>query len=149
MSEDVQVKKAVSLNLAAFLVLLAGLSASVWAMTDQQRAEMEERIKPAGQLCMEGDSSCGSASAGTGGGSGKSAEEIYNSSCMACHTTGAAGAPKLGDAGAWDERLRKGIEEVYANAINGINGMPPKGTCMSCSDDEIKETVDYIVENSK
>ena len=68
---------------------------------------------------------------------------------MACHTTGAAGAPKIGDAAAWDERLGKGIEEVYANAINGINGMPPKGTCMSCSDDEIEATVDYIVENSK
>lgn len=128
---------------------LLGLCISVFAMTDQQRADLEERIKPAGQVCMEGDSSCGSVSASGSGGSGKSAEEIYNTSCMACHTTGAAGAPKIGDAAAWDERLGKGIEEVYANAINGINGMPPKGTCMSCSDEEIEATVDYIVENSK
>lgn len=133
------------LTVLAFLVA----AASAFAMTDQQRAELEERIKPAGQVCMEGDSSCGSASASSSGGSGKSAEEIYNTSCMACHTTGAAGAPKIGDAAAWDERLGKGIEEVYANAINGINGMPPKGTCMSCSDEEIEATVDYIVENSK
>ncbi len=133
------------LTVLAILVV----AASAFAMTDQQRAELEERIKPAGQVCMEGDSSCGSASAAGSAGSGKSAEEIYNTSCMACHTTGAAGAPKIGDAAAWEERLGKGIEEVYANAINGINGMPPKGTCMSCSDDEIKATVDYIVENSK
>ncbi len=133
------------LTVLAFLVV----AASVFAMTDQQRAELEERIKPAGQVCMEGDSSCGSASAASSGGSGKPVEEIYNTYCMACHTTGAAGAPKIGDAAAWDERLGKGIEEVYANAINGINGMPPKGTCMSCSDDEINATVDYIVENSQ
>ncbi|MBB3047234.1 cytochrome c5 [Litorivivens lipolytica] len=135
------VKKLVSL-------VVLGLAVSAFAMTDQQRAEMEERIKPAGQVCMEGDSSCGSASA-AGSGSGKSAEEIYNTSCMACHTTGAAGAPKLGDVAAWEDRLGKGLETVYANAINGINGMPPKGTCMSCSDEEIEATVDYILENSK
>ena len=133
------------LTVLAFLVV----AASAFAMTDQQRAELEERIKPAGQVCMEGDSSCGSASAAGSGGSGKPVEEIYNTYCMACHTTGAAGAPKIGDAAAWEERLGKGIEEVYANAINGINGMPPKGTCMSCSDEEIEATVDYIVENSK
>ncbi len=118
-------------------------------MTDQQRADMEERIKPAGQVCLEGDSSCGSSTASAAGGVGKPADEIYNTYCMACHTTGAGGAPKIGDAGAWEERLGKGIEEVYANAINGINGMPPKGTCMSCSDEEIEATVDHIVENSK
>ena len=131
------------------ILALAGFCLTAFALTDKQRAELEERIKPAGQVCMEGDSSCGSASVAGSGGSGKSAEEIYNTSCMACHTTGAAGAPKIGDAAAWDERLGQGIEVVYANAINGINGMPPKGTCMSCSDDEIEATVDYIVENSK
>ena len=134
-------------KLAALALL--GLCVSAFALTDQQRADMEERIKPAGQVCLQGDSSCGSASAASSGGTGKSAEEIYNTSCMACHTTGAAGAPKLGDAAAWEERMSKGIEEVYANAINGINGMPPKGTCMSCSDEEIEATVDYILENSQ
>ncbi len=141
-------KKAVSVNLAAIFVLLAGFSASVWALTDQQRAEMEERIKPAGQVCLEGDSSCGSASASSDG-VGKSGEEIYSTYCLACHTTGAGGAPKIGDKAVWADRMSKGIGEVYANAINGINGMPPKGTCMSCSDGEIEATVDYIIENSK
>jgi cytochrome c5 len=147
MYEDQCVINIVLKKLATLALL--GLCISVFAMTDQQRAELEERIKPAGQVCMEGDSSCGSASAASSGGSGKPVEEIYNTYCMACHTTGAAGAPKIGDAAAWDERLGKGIEEVYANAISGINGMPPKGTCMSCSDEEIEATVDYIVENSK
>jgi len=130
------------------VLALLGMAVSAFALTDKQRAEMEERIKPAGEVCLQGDSSCGAAVVSNGGGA-KSAEDIYNSSCMACHSTGAGGAPKLGDKAAWSDRLGKGMDEVYANAINGINGMPPKGTCMSCSDEEIEATVDYIVENSK
>ena len=60
-----------------------------------------------------------------------------------------AGAPMLGDAGAWADRLTKGIETVYTNAINGINGMPARGTCMDCSDDEVIAAIDYILDNSK
>ena len=130
------------------VVALLSVCLSAFALTDKQRAEMEERIKPAGEVCLQGDSSCGAAVASSGGGA-KSGEEIYNSNCMACHSTGAAGAPKLGDAAAWTARLDKGIETVYANAINGINGMPAKGLCMSCSDEDIEATVDYMLENSK
>ena len=131
------------------LPLLLGIAMSAYALTDKQRAEMEERIKPAGQVCLQGDSDCGTAVASADGGSDKSPKEIYDTHCMACHTTGAAGAPKLGDAGAWEKRLEAGIEQVYANAIKGINGMPAKGLCMSCSDEDIEETVDYIVDNSQ
>ena len=48
----------------------------------------------------------------------------------------------MGDVAVWDERMSKGIETVYNNAINGINAMPAKGTCADCSDDEIKAVVD-------
>lgn len=129
-------------------VLSLGLALSAYGFSDRQKAAIEERIKPVGTVCMEGDSSCGSAMAAAGGGA-QSPEDIYNSNCMACHSTGAAGAPKLGDAGDWTERLGKGIDVVYANAINGINGMPAKGLCMSCSDSDIEAVVDYIVDNSK
>ncbi|MGB2105947.1 MAG: c-type cytochrome, partial [Porticoccaceae bacterium] len=47
------------------------------------------------------------------------------------------------------DRLTKGIETVYANAINGIGAMPAKGLCMDCSDDEIIATIDYMLENSQ
>ncbi len=131
----------------AGLVLL-GVAVSAHGISDKQRAAIEERIQPVGKVCLEGDNSCGAAVAAASGGA-KSPEDIYNSNCMACHTTGAAGAPKLGDVAAWTGRLDKGIEQVYANAIGGINGMPAKGLCMSCSDDDVKLVVDYIVENSK
>ena len=45
--------------------------------------------------------------------------------------------------------LEQGIETVYTNAINGIRGMPMRGTCMDCSDDEVKAAVDHILDNSK
>lgn len=133
-------------GMLAVMGLMAALTAN--AVSDKQAAAIEERIKPAGTVCLEGDNECGAAVAAAGGGA-KSPEDIYNSNCMACHATGAAGAPKMGDAAVWSERLAKGIDQVYSHAINGFNGMPAKGLCMSCSDDDIKAVVDYIVENSK
>lgn len=71
-------------------------------------------------------------------------EASYQMSCFACHGTGAAGAPMLGDADAWTERMGKGMDAVMANVINGINAMPPKGLCMTCSDDNLQALVDYM-----
>ncbi len=138
--------KSSAVKLAGLLVLATAMSA--YGVSDKQRTAIEERIQPAGKVCLEGDSSCGAAVA-SGGGGAQSPEDIYNTNCMACHATGAAGAPKMGDAAAWSARLDKGIEQVYANAINGINGMPAKGLCMSCSEDDIHGVVDYMVENSQ
>ena len=53
--------------------------------------------------------------------------------------TGAAGAPKTGDAAAWAPRIAKGMDTLYGNAINGVGAMPAKGLCADCSDDEINE----------
>lgn len=132
-------------------VMVIGMSASVLAVTDAQREAIAERIKPVGQVCLVGDSSCaGAATAVAAGGAAKSGEEVFNSACNACHATGAAGAPKVDDGAAWAARLseRGGKDGLYGSALNGFKGMPPKGLCMSCSDDEIKATVDYMVAKS-
>jgi len=76
------------------------------------------------------------------GGIGKATYEMY---CSGCHATGAGGAPKYGEPSDWDARLKNGINKVYGNAINGVGGMPAKGTCLSCSDDDIKQAVNYMV----
>ena len=65
------------------------------------------------------------------------------------HFFGVLGAPKFGDAAAWGERASKGIDVLVANAISGINAMPPRGACGSCSDDDIKAAIDYMIENSQ
>lgn len=75
----------------------------------------------------------------------RSGKEVYSSNCTACHDTGAAGAPKVGDKASWGDRLDKGKETLYENAINGIRAMPPMGTCSDCSKAEIQNAVDYMI----
>jgi len=76
-------------------------------------------------------------------------EQVYQKSCQACHATGAAGAPKLGDKGAWAPRIATGMDALAANSIKGKGVMPPKGGCAGCSDDDIKAAVEYMVSQSK
>ena len=75
-------------------------------------------------------------------------QSLY-SVCAACHATGAAGAPVVGDAAAWGTRLAGGIDAVVSNAINGKGAMPPKGGSMHLSDDEIRAIVQYMVDASQ
>ena len=74
-----------------------------------------------------------------------SGEEAYNSVCMSCHTSGAAGAPMIGNSSQWTDRMAKGKETLYSNAINGIGIMPAKGGVATLSDDEVRAAVDYIL----
>lgn len=76
-------------------------------------------------------------------------QEAYENRCSACHGNAAIGAPVVGDKQAWKNVVSKGINKVYHNAINGINGMPPKGGNMDLSDDEMKVIVDYMINASK
>jgi len=69
----------------------------------------------------------------------------YQMSCNACHGTGAAGAPMLGDAGAWEARMEKGMEALMSNVINGVGAMPARGICMTCSDDDLQAIVNYML----
>lgn len=134
------------------LAATVALGASAVELTDAQRAAIEERIAPVGKSCLQGDSSCGAAVvAATGGGEPRSGEEVYNAACLACHTTGAAGAPMLGDAVAWSGRIANGMDVLYDHGINGIpgTGMIAKGGCMNCSDEEVIAAVDYMVESSQ
>ena len=73
-------------------------------------------------------------------------EAVYNQACMACHMTGAAGAPIMGDEDAWAPRLEQGMDTLYAHSIEGFGAMPPKGGFANLSDEEVKAAVDYMVE---
>ena len=73
----------------------------------------------------------------------------YTQSCGACHNSGAAGAPRMGNADDWTARMEKGRDVLLENTINGYNNiMPPKGMCFTCSDDELAAVLDYILEES-
>ena len=68
----------------------------------------------------------------------------YNKSCAICHASGAANAPKTGDAAAWESRLAKGADALVASVNAGLNAMPPKGMCFDCSDDDYKALIDFM-----
>lgn len=75
-------------------------------------------------------------------------EDIYLKACKNCHDLGVANAPKLGDDAAWAARIAKGNDALLQSVMKGLNAMPPKGACMSCSDEELRSAMEYMVEQS-
>jgi cytochrome c5 len=130
------------------------------AFSDQAVAA---RLKPVGTLVLAGSPEAEAALAASAGNAASApspsasapasaednAKAIYTSSCAACHTTGAAGAPKLGDKAAWAPRIKSGAEALYTSALKGKNAMPPKGGNASLSDSDVKSAVDYMVSQAK
>ena len=114
------------------------------AQADQKA--VAERIKPVGEVTVGGSEPAAGATAGAAARSGK---EIVTSVCAMCHGTGAAGAPKIGDKAAWAPRIAQGVDTLVKHATAGIRAMPPKGTCMNCSDAELKAAVEYLVSQAK
>lgn len=108
--------------------------------------KIAERTAPEAKVCLEGEE-CGEASAPAPEAAvAQTPEDIYNNKCAMCHGSGMMGAPVPGNADQWAARTGKGIDAVYANAINGLNNvMPAKGGCSDCSDDDIKAVVDFMV----
>ncbi len=136
-----------SLKKIVTVAVLMTVALSAWAATDLEK-EIQQRIAPVGDTCMSGDD-CAAAPVAAAGGEPRSGEEVYKTKCFTCHASGAAGAPKYGNAGDWAARSAKGIDVLYTSALSGFQGMPAKGLCMDCSDDELKAAVDYILDNSK
>lgn len=130
--------------------VLLGFGLTTGAVMANVEDEIRARIAPVGDVCVQGED-CGqeSAPAASASSEPRSGNEVYDAACVACHGTGAAGAPKLGDSGAWDGRIDKGLETLVDHAINGFNAMPAKGGCSSCSDEEIEVAVEYMVEQSE
>jgi len=155
------------------LLVLALMNLSFLLLGSNAAAQqsIEDNVRPAGQVCLAGKPCVGStageapvrsaalvkAAAPIAAVIEEVVEEVieavasfdvestYQMSCFACHGTGAAGAPLLGDADAWTERMEKGMDAVMVNVVNGVNAMPPKGLCMTCSDDNLRTLVNYMI----
>lgn len=78
----------------------------------------------------------------------QSGEAVYKAICAACHASGAAGAPKVGDAGSWSARIATGYDKLVGNAIKGIRGMPAKGGNPDLDDVEVARAVVYMANQS-
>ena len=123
--------------LSLFISALVIVSANAQETTDQ---DLLDRIKPVGKVHVAGAAPAAAAGPRTG-------KQIYDAACVACHTSGVLGAPKLQVAADWQPRLdEKGFEQVWKNAVNGINAMPAMGTCGDCTEDDIKVAIEYMIE---
>jgi cytochrome c5 len=157
------------------LLMIQALAAH--ALNPEEQQAIAERIKPVGEVCIEGQSCLASqvpeSPAAEPAGSQNKAlvapvastaqsetennegavdliAESYSKTCAICHAAGLADAPKFGSSEDWAPRIAKGKEVLYQSSIDGLPpAMPAKGMCFSCSDDDLKALVDYIVENSQ
>lgn len=106
--------------------------------------DVTERIKPVAEVyvgeapVVEAAPVVAEASAGGG-------EQIVTQVCALCHSTGMMSSPKLGSASDWAPRIEKGVDTLYANAINGLNMMPARGGRPDLSDDDVKAAVDHML----
>ena len=138
-------KQLVAVTVAAFLVpiiiiiMLANYVASgtkpaagSGAMTEEAIAE---RLKPVAQLEFVDANAPKVLKAGA---------DVYNAACAACHTTGAAGAPKFGDKGQWSARLSQGFDTLWKHANEGYKTMPAKGGNPDLDDIEVARAVAHM-----
>ncbi|MEX0729789.1 MAG: c-type cytochrome [Aquisalimonadaceae bacterium] len=129
--------------------------------TEQARVELErertvQRLQPIGAVRMDGDAMPVDVA---GGGSDEEAEadngevasgsDVYQSACTACHSQGVMDAPKSGDSSAWGALLsERGLDGLVENAINGKGAMPARGGDPSLSDEEVRNAVVHMLEES-
>ena len=74
---------------------------------------------------------------------------VYTTACVICHQNGEMSAPLIGDSANWYMRLNdNGLDNFYRHAIDGYNSMPPKGACVTCSENDIISAVDYLLDES-
>ena len=132
----------------AFLVPVIGIILLVQLVTSGPRADpaamtpeaVAARIQPVGHVEFGGG--------GTGTAAGKSGEEVFKMTCSACHQTGVAGAPKIGDKAAWAPRIKQGYPTLVQSALKGKNAMPPKGGNPALSDDEVARAVAFLADQA-
>lgn len=154
------VSGAVVLALIVLAMKMSDLTQGVYTRdAEEYRDAVVERIRPVGQVYLEGEEQESSAptvetpATPDPVATAMSGPQVYNTACLACHGAGIGGAPVLGDAGAWVERIAQGDAVLKEHAIAGFSGstgfMPPKGGRVDLSDAEIEVAVDYMVAESQ
>lgn len=131
--------------LAALTLTLVGASVGINAAPPGTADEIRARIAPVGKLCRAGDD-CGAVAAPSGPRDGKA---VYDGYCFACHATGIGGAPAFADHGAWAPRMEKGMDALWETMQNGLGAMPAKGTCADCTEEELRASLNFMVDAVK
>lgn len=141
--------------LTIVLIILANAVAGKNTKDSPDTKAIAERIKPVGEVAIgQAPASPGLNLIATANAAGEDkGKAVYDSTCVACHGAGVAGAPKFGDKAAWKDRIAKGNATLHDHAIKGFQGksgfMPPKGGNASLPDADVKAAVDYMVSKAK
>ena len=129
-----------------FIVLGLALTAISLEASEAEKA-IEKRITPVGQVCVEGQDCAQEVSlVSSNPDVMRSGEEIYEVACTTCHAIGLAGAPLFGNKVIWGERANKDLAVLVETVTNGLGGMPPMGMCMDCSQEELTNSVQYMLD---
>jgi len=135
------------------IVVVAKAPAEYAAWVKEMKAKMpaEPAPAPAAESAPAAGSPPGAGEKVAAAAPAKAADgkSTYDTTCVACHGTGAAGAPKFGDKAAWAPRLKQGAAVLQDHAIKGKGAMPPKGGNMALSDAAVKAAVDYMAAAAK
>jgi len=117
---------------------------------------IQKRIAPIGKVCLPSEECAATARSFAqidSKGKNRTGEEVYTAACAACHSNGLLNAPIKGDKETWLSKLEVAgsFDKLLKNAINGVGAMPPKGTCLDCSTDEIAKAISFMsdIEPSK
>lgn len=70
--------------------------------------------------------------------------DIYNRTCMGCHTVPDSGAPQAHSSAAWTPRLKQGDAVLLDHMVNGFGGMPPLGQCFECSAEDLTTLMHFM-----
>ena len=107
------------------------------------------RIQPVGRIELGEPAAEQSAPAGAAQtATAPDGKKTYETNCSACHASGVANAPKLGDKSAWAPRIKSGSAALVKSALAGKGAMPPKGGNAALTDAQIKATIEYMVSQS-
>ncbi len=134
-------------TVSAFLVALAAYLLVTGSKTTGDKpsaldaSAVAARIKPVAEVVF----------AESGGGAAKAAqtgEKVVQQYCAACHATGAAGAPKIGDKGSWATRIGSGLDQMLKVSISGKGAMPARGGAADLSDYELARAIVHMANQS-
>jgi cytochrome c5 len=84
-------------------------------------------------------------------GDSRAGEKIFKQFCTSCHGNPPIidiKAPRIGDKNAWDIRRKMGMQTLMKITTMGVGAMPARGGCFECSDDQLRETIRYILNES-
>lgn len=126
----------------------AGAGAAAAAPADAPASAATAAAAPAAQPAAASQPAAAAPAAAPAAVQANAGEALVKQACFACHGTGAAGAPKIGDKAAWAPRLAQGIDGLTASAIKGKGAMPPRGLS-TASDAELRAAVEYMVNSAK